>query len=53
MVNLSIMNFDISEEQEALLEIVDKFCQELRPIENQCFLEGRFNDQLIELAKRA
>ena len=53
MVNLSIMNFDISEEQEALLKIVDKFCEELRPIENQCFLEGRYNDQLIELAKRA
>ncbi|MBT5873713.1 MAG: acyl-CoA dehydrogenase [Candidatus Latescibacteria bacterium] len=53
MVNLSIMNFDISEEQEALLEIVDKFCEDLRPIENQCFLEGRFNDQLVPLAKRA
>ena len=53
MENLSIMNFDISEEQEALLEIIDKACREVRPIEERCYLEGRFNDQLIDIAKRA
>lgn len=53
MENLSIMNFDISEEQEALLEIVDKACQEIRPVEEKCYLEGRFNDRLVEIARRA
>lgn len=53
MENLSIMNFDISEEQQAFLEIVDKACQEIRPIEDRCYLDGRFNDQIVEISKRA
>lgn len=53
MENLSIMNFDVSEEQRALLDIVDKACQEIRPIEERCYLEGRYNDQVVEVFGRA
>ncbi|HZZ72797.1 MAG TPA: acyl-CoA dehydrogenase family protein [Pirellulales bacterium] len=35
-----------------LLAEVDAFCQELRPVEELCYLERRFNDQLIPLAKK-
>jgi alkylation response protein AidB-like acyl-CoA dehydrogenase len=31
---------------------VDAFCRELRPIEELCYVEHRFNDQLIPLAKK-
>jgi alkylation response protein AidB-like acyl-CoA dehydrogenase len=35
-----------------LLEDVEAFCQELRPIEELCYLEHRQNDQLVPLAKK-
>jgi len=35
-----------------LLADVDAFCQELRPIEELCYVEHRFNDQLLPLAKK-
>ncbi len=35
-----------------LLKDVDEFCKELRPIEDVCYLERRYNDQLIPLAKK-
>ncbi len=31
---------------------VEAFCQEIRPIEELCYVEHRFNDQVIPLAKR-
>jgi alkylation response protein AidB-like acyl-CoA dehydrogenase len=31
---------------------VDAFCRELRPIEELCYVEHRYNDQLIPLAKK-
>jgi alkylation response protein AidB-like acyl-CoA dehydrogenase len=34
-----------------LLEDVEAFCQALRPIEEKCYLERRFNDQLVPLAR--
>jgi alkylation response protein AidB-like acyl-CoA dehydrogenase len=40
------MNFDISEEQDLLLEQVDRVCRQIRPIEEKCYLEHRFNDQV-------
>jgi alkylation response protein AidB-like acyl-CoA dehydrogenase len=39
-------------EAERLLNDVEAFCRELRPIEEQCYLERRFNDRLVPLARK-
>lgn len=39
-------------ERERLLADVDAFCDEVRPAEELCYLEHRFNDQAIGLAKK-
>src|ERR1700724_2307100 len=41
-----------TETREELLADVDHYCQELRPSEELCYVEHRFNDQTIELAKK-
>lgn len=41
-----------AESRRQLLADVDAYCQELRPTEELCYLEHRFNDQTIELAKK-
>ncbi len=45
-MNLSKMNFDVSEEQAMVLEQVDRACREFRPIEDKCYLEHKINDQV-------
>jgi alkylation response protein AidB-like acyl-CoA dehydrogenase len=35
-----------------LLDDVEAFCQEIRPVEELCYVEHKFNDQLIPLAKK-
>jgi alkylation response protein AidB-like acyl-CoA dehydrogenase len=45
-MNLSKMNFDISEEQAMILEQVDRACKEFRPVEDKCYLDRRINDQV-------
>jgi alkylation response protein AidB-like acyl-CoA dehydrogenase len=40
------------EEQELLLHDVDEFCKELRPVEEVCYVEHHFNDQLVPLCKK-
>ena len=52
-VNLSNMDFDISEGQALLLERVDKACRELRPIEDKCYSEDRVNDETVSIFARA
>ncbi|MEX2114420.1 MAG: acyl-CoA dehydrogenase family protein [Pirellulales bacterium] len=37
---------------EKLLADVEAYCQELRPIEELCYLEHRYNEQTVELAKK-
>jgi alkylation response protein AidB-like acyl-CoA dehydrogenase len=37
---------------ERLLADVEAYCQELRPIEELCYVEHRYNEQTIELAKK-
>jgi alkylation response protein AidB-like acyl-CoA dehydrogenase len=37
-------------DQKQLLADVDSFCEEIRPIEELCYVEHRFNDQVIPLA---
>jgi alkylation response protein AidB-like acyl-CoA dehydrogenase len=39
-------------DRDRLLADVDAFCEELRPHEELCYLERRFNDQLLPLAKK-
>jgi alkylation response protein AidB-like acyl-CoA dehydrogenase len=41
-----------SSERDKLLADVDAFCQELRPIEELCYVEHRQNEETIELAKK-
>ena len=38
-------------ERDRLLEDVEAFCRALRPIEEQCYLGRRFNDQVVPLAR--
>ena len=37
---------------DAFLADVDTFCQEVRPSEELCYLEHRFNDHAVELARK-
>src|SRR5438477_11038930 len=39
-------------DQEKLLADVEAFCQEVRAIEELCYVEHRFNDQVIPLARQ-
>src|SRR5438045_7607128 len=39
-------------EQRRLLDDVEAFCQEIRPIEELCYVEHRPNDQVVPLGKR-
>src|SRR3954464_7282847 len=39
-------------EQRRLLADVEAFCREIRPVEELCYVEHRFNDQLVPLARK-
>lgn len=52
-MNLSKMDFDISEEQGMILDQVDRVCREIRPIEDKCYLERRINDQARSIFAKA
>lgn len=39
-------------ERQQLTNDVEAFCEEIRPIEDICYLEHRFNDQAIPLARK-
>ncbi|HXZ90609.1 MAG TPA: acyl-CoA dehydrogenase family protein, partial [Candidatus Dormibacteraeota bacterium] len=40
------------EEQTSLLHDVAEFCKELRPVEEVCYVEHTFNEQLIPLCRK-
>src|SRR6516165_11585361 len=40
-----------STERDHLLQDVEAFCLALRPIEERCYLERRFNDRVVPLAR--
>ncbi|MFN4258403.1 MAG: acyl-CoA dehydrogenase family protein [Gemmataceae bacterium] len=40
------------QERQQLLADVAAFCEEIRPIEELCYVEHRYNDELIPLAKK-
>ena len=52
MQNLSDFRTDVTPEQEALLEVVDQACSEIRPYEDRCWLEHRFNDKVVDVFGR-
>src|SRR5205814_7956479 len=39
-------------DQKRLLDDVEAFCQEIRPVEELCYVEHRFNDQVVPLARK-
>jgi alkylation response protein AidB-like acyl-CoA dehydrogenase len=41
-----------SHEHDQLLKDVNAFCEEIRPHEELCYLEHKFNDQVLPLAKK-
>jgi alkylation response protein AidB-like acyl-CoA dehydrogenase len=47
------MNFDVSEEQDLILKQVDRACREIRPIEDKCYLERRFNSDVRSVFAKA
>jgi alkylation response protein AidB-like acyl-CoA dehydrogenase len=42
----------IAADRDKLLADVEAFCQEIRPHEELCYVEHRFNDQVVPLAKQ-
>ena len=52
-MNLSKMNFDVSEDQAMILEQVDRACKEFRPIEDKCYLDHKINDQVKSFFSKA
>lgn len=49
----SSLSFDITDEQKLVLDVVDAACKKLRPIEDKCYLERRFNDQVKTIFRDA
>jgi len=47
------MSFEVSDEQKLLLSVVDQACRKIRPAEDKCYLEHRFNDQVKPAFKEA
>ena len=43
------MDFDISDEQKLILDVVDEACKKLRPIEDKYYLERKFDDQVPKI----
>src|ERR1700685_4519476 len=41
-----------AENPNELLADVEAFCQDIRPVEELCYVEHRFNDQVVPLAKK-
>jgi alkylation response protein AidB-like acyl-CoA dehydrogenase len=39
-------------DQKRLLDDVEAFCQEIRPIEELCYVEHKFNDQVLPLGRK-
>lgn len=50
---ISSMNFEVSDEQSLILKQVDRACNELRPVEDKCYLSHRYNDQTKDILGRA
>ncbi len=53
LAGISSMNFEVSDEQSMILKQVDRACKELRPVEDKCYLERRYNDQTKRILGQA
>src|SRR5207302_7342556 len=51
--DLSHMNFDVSDEQWFVLDEDDRSSRELRPLEDEAYLAGKFNDRLAPIFRKA
>src|SRR5215467_13913230 len=51
--DLSKMNFEVSDDQKLILDEVDRACRELRPFEDEAYLNQKFNQHLVPIFKRA
>src|SRR5579875_34099 len=47
------MSFELSDEQKLLLDVVDQACRKIRPIEDVCYLERKYDDQVKLILKEA
>lgn len=47
------MDFEISQEQQLILDVVDQACKKIRPIEDRFYLEGKFDDQVPKILRDA
>lgn len=47
------MDFEISQEQELILDVVDKACKKIRPIEDKYYLERKLNVEVPEVFGQA
>lgn len=49
--DLGVMSFEFTDEQRLILNVVDQACKRIRPIEDKCYLEHKFNDQIYPIFK--
>jgi alkylation response protein AidB-like acyl-CoA dehydrogenase len=47
------MNFDLTDEQKLILDVVEETCQKIRPVEDRFYLERHFNDRVLPIFKEA
>lgn len=45
--NISRMDFELSQKQEKFLSQVDGACRQIRPYEQECYLEEKLNDRVV------
>lgn len=45
--NLSVMNFELSDEQKNLLKQIDEACVSIRDYETECYLDEKINDRIV------
>ena len=45
--NISVMNFELSNEQETLLRQIDKACRSIRDYETECYLNEKINEKIV------
>jgi alkylation response protein AidB-like acyl-CoA dehydrogenase len=53
ITDLGTMSFEVSDEQRLILNVVDDACKKIRPIEDKCYLEHKFNDRVLPIFKDA
>ncbi len=47
------MNFDLTDEQELILDVAEETCHKIRPVEDRFYLERRFNDRVLPIFKES